>query len=158
MVAEEIRAALTNLGRCNLDYDLVDHAPRNSSAVTTVPPSVGGAPCGQSPLVAAIDCLCYALDKSGKKYADMHVRSKHPGSVSAYTIKQPLREYLGELCKIPEYKSVLTNQINQIVNFLKSNPSYGGIKSIKIDLNLIEVTPFPFPFSSTIVTGCHLYV
>ena len=137
-LACDIRAALQKMKHCSLEYDLVDYGPKDTTSIAG-PSRVGGAPCGKGQLVAAIDLICYALDKSGKKYANMQVRSKHPGSRSAFTLKQPLRDYLGELCEIPQYKSCLTGQINSIVSFLETNPKYRGIKSIKVDLNLIEV-------------------
>ena len=137
-LAQDIRNALTRLKHCNLDYDFVDHGPSTPSPSSTM--AVGGAPCGRNSLVEAIDLLCYAMEKMGRKYSDLCVLAKDPRSRSAYTIKQPLRDFLGELCAVPEYKAVLTSQLNNMVTFLQSNPKYGGIKAIKVDFNLIEVS------------------
>ena len=136
-LASDIRTALKRMQHCSLDYDMVDHGPTTTSFSTV---DVGGVPCGRNSLVAAIDLLCYAMDKMGRKYSDLHVLSKNPRSRSSYTLKQPLRDFLGELCSVPEYKTVLTSQLNNMVQFLKTNPKYAGIRSIKVDLNLIEVS------------------
>ena len=138
-LAVEIRESLKKMKHCPLDYDLVDNGPKSTS-VALPAPTPGGAPCGKSSLVAAIDLIVYSLQKSGKKYDSLYVRSKCEGSRSAYTLKQPLRDYLVELCEHPLYKNVLTSQINNVIKFLESNPKYRGITCIKVDLNLIEVS------------------
>ena len=136
--AQGIREALARIKYINIEYDMVDHGPKTDLGKATS--SIGGAPCGKSPLVDAINLLCYTLEKNQSKYFDLHIRSKAKGSRSSYTVKKPLRDYLGELCIVPEYKYVLTGQINNIVKFLTANPKYQGITSIKIDHNLIEVS------------------
>ena len=148
-LAANIRDGLKRMNHCNLDYDFVDQGPKTPTTTTV---AAGGAPCGRNQLVDGIDLLCYAMEKMGRKYSDLHVLSKHPSSRSAYTIKEPLRDFLGELCVVPEYKSVLTSQINKIIAFLTSNPKYGGISSIKVDLNLIEVCSFSTLLPNTITS------
>ena len=99
-LATQIRESLKKMKHCPLEYDLVDNGPKSTN-VAVPTPTPGGAPCGKSSLVAAIDLIVYSLQKSGKKYSNLYVRSKCEGSRSAYTLKQHLRDYLGELCEHP---------------------------------------------------------
>ena len=48
--------------------------------------------------------------------------------------------FLGKLCADPVYKGLITDQLQSVVSFLGANPDYGGIRSIEIDYNLIEVS------------------
>lgn len=121
---------------------MVDHGPRESGSSVMDAQGSSGISSGKSKMVEAIDLLVYSLQKYDKKYTYMKVLSKHPESQSAYTEATALRKYLGELCVIPEFKNVLTGNLNNVVNFLESNPDYGGVPKIKVDLNLIEVIYF----------------
>ena len=89
--------------------------------------------------IDALSSRPWFSDWSYSFISTLQVRSKDPRSVASYTIKSDLSEFICSLCSIPEYKNVLTGQIDQMVKFLRKYPKYEGIESIKVDLNLIEV-------------------
>lgn len=68
------------------------------------------------------------------------VYEKDPESTSFYKKTGSLREYLGNLCRLDDYRGVITSQLNSMASFLEQNPSYEGIPNLEIDLNLIEVS------------------
>ena len=51
------------------------------------------------------------------------------------------------LCGEAEYRALMTDQLQQLVTFLGTNPEYSGIKSLDIDYNLIEVSVYHHIYS-----------
>ena len=120
-------------------YDLVDlaEASEEPSSLQTPGPSFG-----RSKLLEAIDLLIFSFDEFSCRYNDGFVYEWHDESVMTFKKRGTVREYLNELCGNKEYREVMTNQLNSLVSFLENNPTYQGIRSLQIDLNIIEVCNF----------------
>ena len=66
-LATTIRKGLLAMKYCDLDYDLVDKGPDDTSDITGTPATT------VSKMVGAIDLLQYVLNKQGHKLKDMYV-------------------------------------------------------------------------------------
>jgi hypothetical protein len=100
--------------------------------------------CTKDKMTQCIELLDYIMQKEDKRFYKGVVVGKPHGSLTSYTEETNVRDYLNELCNIPEYSSLITGQLNNVVNFLQTNPSYGGLRHIRRDMTLIEVCNLHF--------------
>ena len=137
-MATRMKEALTALGSMlsDLTYDFVD---LSHSQTGTTAEKMSFSSCGSDKLLEALNLIIYVMQKSGRRYSAGTILSKDERSTASYTQSQTIRQYVNELCQVDSYRTVLTTQIERLVKFFEKNPDYGGITSIKIDLNLIEV-------------------
>ena len=84
----------------------------------------------------------YVMEKTGRRYNNGIILSRDSRSTASYTKSMSIRQYVNELCQVEDYRNVFTAQIDRMVKFFDKNPDYGGIRKIKVDYNLVEVSDF----------------
>lgn len=63
------------------------------------------------------------------------------------------------ICGKPEYKDVITPQLNSLANFFETNPAYQGVAQLTVDLDVIEVNTILSKFQTILLKishDCHL--
>ena len=142
-LAEDIRTGLKNLSAmfADMTYDFVDLAKSEGSSESrkTVTNSFT---CGSDRLLEAINLMMYVMEKTGRRYNNGIILSRDSRSTASYTKSMSIRQYVNELCEVEDYRNVFTAQIDRMVRFFDKNPDYGGIRKIKVDYNLVEVSDF----------------
>jgi hypothetical protein len=132
--ASKILQAKETMFMRSLTYDF-----NNLKENVTPCQTVSARPGPKDRMTQCLDLMTYIMEKEDRKFYQGVIVGKPIGSRSSYTMETSVRDYLNRLCKTPEYSSVITSQLNNVVAFLAANPMYGGLKHIEKDLNLIEV-------------------
>ena len=141
----KIRAALKKM--CSMltsvTYDLVDKFVGNVDGTTSDDSPVLCVPVVKSKMMEVLNLMNYVMDRSGHKFLGGVIVRRDPRSTAAYTLETSVREFLNNMCSVDVYRNIVTPQIDSVVKFFRNNPSYKGVKHIKVDMNLIEVSSFP---------------
>ena len=91
-------------------------------------------------MMEVIDLMTFVMDGRGDRLRNGVIVRRDPRSTASYTVETTVRDYLNDICLVDQYKGVVTPKIDQVVNFFRNNPRYKGVKTIRIDTNLIEVS------------------
>ena len=146
LFVRRIRTALNQMGAMlgGVTYDMVDKFEGDVANINPETTDITCLPTGRrDKLMEVINLLNFVMDRAGHRFRGGIIVRRDPRSTAAYTIETTVRDYLNDLCSVDEYRHVVTPKIDSVVSFFKNNPSYKGVKQIKVDLNLIEVRTIP---------------
>lgn len=118
----------------NMEYDFnnlkKDAIPCAKAAIKSSP---------KDRLTQCLEFMNFMMEKEDRRFYKGIIVGKPRGSIASYTEEIEVRTYLNELCTNEEYSAIITSQLNAVVNFLTTNPTYGGLRHIQRDMTLIEV-------------------